>query len=143
MDYGESVLKDLINKLKLMSPKEYEEMFNNAKNSQKQEHQRENKLNTITDLCYSHYDIQEVIDDLKTLFGDCVESKIVDQMIKMFNRQLKLAKQLVNDNEGWLEWFIFDNECGYREFNVVIGKKEFVVCSVNDILEVIEEDNKK
>lgn len=44
------------------------------------------------------------------------------------------------DPEGWIMWYIYDNDMGERGMKVEIGDKEFCIENRRDLLEVINHD---
>jgi hypothetical protein len=89
------------------------------------------ELNTILD---NHIAMKRVIDS-------AVEVGCLDPNGPLFNTVWKSFEGVVTllDPEGWIMWYIYDNEMGDRGLKVKIHDTEFAVENRHDLLRAINE----
>ena len=96
--------------------------------------------------------IEELVNHYKNandLFGgikeyiDLAETKIWDTYWLMFDSYLETVAKIIGDDFGSISWFIWENDCGKKGFEVHFKNssgdiKKIQVKTVEDIVEVIE-----
>ncbi len=80
----------------------------------------------------------DLYDNLKLSFGDCIESPLFAQLFATEDLALTYLKKLIGDEYDWLDWFIYENDCGKKGYEA--GEKGNLkpVKTIEDILEIIE-----
>lgn len=68
------------------------------------------------------------------LIGDC------DKLVEATNLEpiIDAIAEVVGDNSDWIYWYIFDNDCGKKDYKAFIDGKEFSVETLEDLWEVIQ-----
>ena len=54
----------------------------------------------------------ELLDQVSTLFGDCIESPLFENAWHYSDAALRMAEKYFNDDLELISWFIYDNEFG-------------------------------
>lgn len=98
------------------------------------------KKETIEEFIRLHKERETLIDKLQELFGFSDGVLMYETLFSMENFVLNLAAEKIGDKGDWLEWFVYDNECGSKGYEVTINGKEKKIKTVDDLLEVIEHD---
>lgn len=72
--------------------------------------------------------------------GATVDSPFGEAIWKQFDCLVEFAEKAIGDEHGWLNWFIWDNECGEKGLGAHLssGKKKKNVRTVNDLVFLIE-----
>ena len=81
------------------------------------------------------------IDDFYTRFqkitGCVPESDLGQALLRPFVNYTEALSKLVNDQGAWLSWFIWENDCGAKAYEVNFGKKHFVVHDIKTLEKAI------
>ena len=94
-------------------------------------------INTTVKVIKDSINIREVLGD----FGMSPESDIVSSLSSMEEGIIQLAEEALGPEwRQWLYWFIYENSCGEREYEVTVGygKETFRVKTVDDIIRAVE-----
>lgn len=77
--------------------------------------------------------LQEVLDVISPSSTGVVEigGKFIDDYIKLIEINL-------GDRDGWVSWFVFDNDFGKNEFEVRIDTDIFKVCNEKDFYKIFK-----
>jgi len=70
------------------------------------------------------------------LFSD--GCKYHDKVNIILDHYIRVVAGLIGDDEDWLFWYIFDNDFGKRGHTAHLGKKDFKVKTVDDLLICID-----
>ena len=84
---------------------------------------------------------EKLIDKFQDLFGFSDGVLCYDTLFKSEDLIYKLAAQLIGDDQDWLEWYIFENNCGEKGLEAGYDGQMKPIKSIDDLLELI--DNKK
>jgi len=77
-----------------------------------------------------------IIEDLHKI-GFSIESPVIERIFYYHERLMEILAAEVGDRATWIEWFIFENDWGKREYEVVIDKKEKKIKTFADLYKVI------
>jgi len=90
-----------------------------------------------------HIDYISTLDNtfsyLDEVLGPMEDSKLFDDVWKMVDFQTDLISSMIDDNWGWLCWFIWDNECGEKAFLAGPTGEEIPIREIEDLLWAIEQ----
>jgi len=100
-----------------MKKKDKIELINKVINHYKQTSNEVNKINDVFKTC-----------DFP--FADCY--------YKLFDDYCKEISLRIGDTNDWIGWFIYENDCGTRNMEVIINKKTFKINSVQSLVDIIE-----
>ena len=77
---------------------------------------------------------------LKCLFGADPECSPVKAMYETFTEYTEVLAYLVGDNEGWLEWYSWENDNGANKLEAKASKWEKAkpIITTDDLLFLIE-----
>lgn len=84
---------------------------------------------------YSYID--EVHKNICLVFGPVVESPIMDAMWVFFGDMVDIVAEKIGDNGGWLEWFIWEDEWGRKEYDAGYDDDVRPIKTIEDLLWVI------
>ena len=73
---------------------------------------KEQFIKLMTVIKERQYSLESIYDKLNELFGD-VSDKFIDNT-SLFPI-IKVIADIVGDNEGWIEWYIYEKEWGTKE----------------------------
>jgi len=88
------------------------------------------------------YKIEKLYDDCYKLLGGDPESQFFTILYDTYNKYVKNLSQLINDDFNWIDWYIWENECGKKEFEAKASKwkKERKIKNVKDLIDIISAD---
>jgi hypothetical protein len=74
------------------------------------------------------------IDDFYKIFNSC-DFPLIDEYHKLFDEYLKLIEEKLGDSKtNWVSWYIFDNDCGKKNFKVTVNGVEFKIGSIKQLV---------
>jgi hypothetical protein len=99
-----------------------------------------NKKETIEKFIKIHKQRELLIDKLQELFGFADSVVLYDTLFAMEDFSIELVEEIVGDKTKWIEWFVYENDCGEREYEA--GPKDNLkkIKTVDDLLELIENE---
>lgn len=65
------------------------------------------------------------------------ESLIAKALYEPFERYTAAVSKLIDDQNAWLDWFVWDNACGANAFEANINGKKIVVHDTRSLERVI------
>lgn len=76
-----------------------------------------------------------------------IDSPMCNAIYNTFDRYTRAVEKLVGDEKGLLGWFIYDNKCGERGYEVNVTDKhgvthDIAVCTLNDLIRALEVQGK-
>lgn len=76
---------------------------------------------------------------LKKLTGASPDSTVFKTMYGMFRSYTDMVAAVIGDNDGWLHWFIWENDCGRKKLKAKAStwKKPRTIRNTNDLLKLI------
>ena len=91
--------------------------------------------------------LQNIIEkrrQVEKAFQDANEVGIIDINSPFFNAMWQAIESVTRivDPHGWIEWYIYENECGDMELTATVNDKAFKVKSEKDLLALIKESEK-
>lgn len=93
----------------------------------------------IEELVQLKKELDEVYENLYTLTNLSPESKLVSVMYKPLDKYMILLQECINDNVGWINWFVWDNNCGERGLEAGYTGNMKPIKTVNDLIMLIKE----
>ena len=103
---------------------------------------REEKLKIIDYVIRAKREIEKTIKMVDEIFCQCPESEFNKIQWAVFDRIMVIAEIALNDNghshnTSWLEWFVWENDCG--DGGLGAGHDELLpVETADDLLDLIE-----
>ncbi len=91
-------------------------------------------VNKCIDLHKKH---NEEMAQLSSLTGATSDRGIFDTTSRLFEAFIENIDYQYGGSQGWLSWYIYDNDFGNSGFTVKIDKKEIKVDSVEKLVEVM------
>ena len=99
-----------------------------------------NKIQKYID---QHKKIEELIDSSSELFGFSDGSKFYDYIFEIDNYMMQEVMQKIGDDSNWLDWFIFENDCGEKAMEAGYDKNLKPIKTIDDLIELIEEGKRR
>lgn len=91
--------------------------------------------------CHSR-SLDSAWDSLSSLTGADLESPLGKAVYFVFDDYTKAVAQLLGDQGGWLQWWLYENDRGTKKWStahpVTIGGKKFKARTLRDLLRIIE-----
>ena len=83
--------------------------------------------------------LQAKFRDVNGLFGNHAEAPLEDAVFKMFDSYTEALSKLVGDDNGWLAWFMWENEGGALGMKAKpgTGKRERSIRTVSDLVRLL------
>ena len=81
-----------------------------------------------------------LIDKLQELFGFTDSVMLYDTLFAMEGFSIELVEELVGDKAKWIEWFVYENDCGEKEWPAGHRDNLKKIKTVDDLLELIENE---
>jgi hypothetical protein len=82
-------------------------------------------------------------DKMNQLFGILSDCKAMLPFWVQFDSYLKVLSELVGDKDKWIEWYIFENDCGKKAFEAGYDKKLKPIKTASQLVQLIEEGIKR
>ena len=99
---------------------------------------REEKLKALKDWENRRKDLDSKIAQLEDLMGIAPESLFLDAVRRTQERDRTITSLIVGDDEGWLDWYCYENSFGADGMTVRHSGRDILVPTVESLLEVIE-----
>jgi hypothetical protein len=101
-----------------------------------------NKKEAVEKFIKIHKQKELLIDKLQELFGFTDSVMLYDTLFAMEDFSIELVEEIVDDKEKWIEWFVYENDCGEKELEA--GRQDNLkkIKTVDDLLELIEMNKK-
>lgn len=93
--------------------------------------------------CITHYKkISEIFDNFEKFVGVSMESPLFLAVFNTFELYVDELKVSINDPFDWINWYIYDNECGKNEHEAKASnwKKAKKIKNVKDLADIIMAD---
>lgn len=86
-----------------------------------------------------HEKVESACSLIESLFGNSPEGHIQTRFRQLFESYSRLAAIQVGDDQNWLDWFIWDNDCGKSamEAKAPSWKKARKIRTVKDLEAII------
>ena len=96
-------------------------------------------LDMICDIYKSMVDFTDIV---KTRYGVQVD---VDSLTKICNidKLIAMLSEWYDDDEDWIDWYIYATECGNRERVAMLGDKKYVIKTSYDLWNFLQLLNNK
>lgn len=105
---------------------------------------KENKKKYISNLLESHKKLDLAFEDIFKIFGSgVIESEFWESIYSTFDTHLQTVKDVVGDKDDWIEWYLYDNDYGKKEFEAGYDSNLKPVKTIDDLLELIELGNNR
>lgn len=62
----------------------------------------------------SFFAIESAYELLRQAFSATPESKVANAMYSVYSKYTDLVAEKIGDEDGWLEWFLWDNDAGRK-----------------------------
>lgn len=62
--------------------------------------------------------LEKLYNDMDTFIGVDPEAPMFRMGYDLFNKYVDAVSKNIGDDAGWLSWYIWDNDCGKRNFPV-------------------------
>lgn len=99
-----------------------------------------NKKETIEKFIKIHKQRELLIDKLQELFGFTDSVMLYDTLFEMEDFSIELVEEIVGDKAKWIEWFVYENDCGESEYEAGPQDNFKKIKTVDDLLELIENE---
>ena len=96
------------------------------------------KLKILDDVVSSHKSLEDMCNKLEAFTGIAHDALIFNTMREVAELSQDYAKQLVGDDNNWLDWYIYENDCGSKELKASIGLRMRKIKTTKDLLWLIE-----
>lgn len=87
-------------------------------------------------------EIETLYDDCYKLLGCDPESKFFTILYNTHTKYVKTLSESINDDFNWIDWYIWENDCGKKEYEAKASKwkKEKKIKNVEDLVNIILAD---
>jgi len=99
-----------------------------------------NKKETIEKFIKIYKQRELLIDKLQELFGFTDSVMLYDTLFAMEGFSIELVEEIVDDKDKWIEWFVYENDCGEKELEAGPRDNLKKIKTVDDLLELIENE---
>jgi hypothetical protein len=99
------------------------------------------KEKLLQSLIDDYLKINNIIEKYKYLFN--IDNEIFNTLSSLIDNRIKDISIILNDHDGWISWYIYDNQCGKNKFEAGYHKDLNKICNIQDLLILIENSNKK
>lgn len=82
---------------------------------------------------------EKLLDNLQELFGFSDDSSVYKTLFEQEEYMLDLLEEVLQDDDKWIEWYIYENDCGDRGFEAGYDGMKKPINSVDDLVELIRE----
>ncbi len=97
-------------------------------------------LKLLQDWQKSYQNFRKEEDKLSAVFGGGInESGLFNCAYKLFDNYTDVLSKLIGDNNDWLNWWMFETQCGEKGTKVKIGGKMREIKNLKDLLKVIDD----
>jgi hypothetical protein len=97
---------------------------------------KQEKLQLIKSFVIKLQKFNNEYDKISNLFN--IESDFMNSVHDLIGFQIKQLSQIIGDEGGWLEWYIYDNDLGKREYEAGYEGSLKKIKNEEDLLEIIE-----
>jgi len=102
-----------------------------------------NQKNIVKKFIERYEKMEDSFEDIFSIFGvGVIDSKLYDGCYGMLDSCIELISLMLDDTHDWLNWYIYDNECGKKEFKAGYNGNTKKISCLEDILALIEEGYK-
>lgn len=91
----------------------------------------------ITDYVESYQAIHELYNTLYETMGTAPDSKFWTTIFNSIDGQSRLIAKFFGDvesDQNWLDWYVYDNDCGKKGYKVTIDKTSKKICNIDDLI---------
>jgi hypothetical protein len=88
--------------------------------------------------CYKDLDKQFIA--VNNLTGMTIDSPFGEVVWRSFERYTAILSDSIGDHGSWLDWYVYDNQCGERGFEVDINGKTTKIRTLKQLLKAIKGD---
>jgi len=86
-----------------------------------------------------HYErLDAAFEKLDEALGCTADSPLFKAVWECFEDHTKVVAQLVGDREGWIEWYVRENECGAKGMAAGYDGVVMPVKTLSDLVRLIE-----
>ena len=101
---------------------------------------RAEKIDMINDLFLAHDDIYRHIDALKSTLNPDPGCALYESIFKLLDVAVNATSLALGDNGEWLEWMIYENDCGHKGPEAGYINEMRPIRTAEDLLQLIEDD---
>ena len=93
-------------------------------------------------ICDIYKSIDDFTDIIKVRYGVQVG---VDSLSKIcnINKLIGMLSAWCNDDEDWIDWYVYETECGSKKRVVVLGDKKYIIKTSYDLWDFLQLLNNK
>jgi hypothetical protein len=84
------------------------------------------------------YRFNDELDALNTHIGAIAPGAVCEYGARFLDDYIRILSELVGDDNGWISWYVFDNELGKRGFEAGYDGNVVKITSVDMLWELIE-----
>jgi len=100
---------------------------------------KKDKKRIIESVVEQHKEVESLYDDMEKILGIIPEGRFSTTMFCLFDKHLDFAAELLGDEEEWLAWYIWDNNCGADKGLVKVNGKEKRIKNIDDLISIMPE----
>jgi len=100
------------------------------------------RITLLTEWLLEYKKVESTNDSIEMLFGKNPDGNVQTRFWQLFESYTKLVAIQVGDDFKWLEWFLYDNDCGKKamEARASSWKKHRKIRTVKDLEAIISAD---
>lgn len=103
---------------------------------------RTERKKIIVELIQHRIDFNYLFDDLNNILGIDIEGRLAGKMFSLFKFTLEQTALAIGDKQDWLEWFVYENDCGAKKMEAGYDDNLKPICTVDDLIDLIKEAEK-
>jgi len=86
-----------------------------------------------------HYErLDSAFEKLEESLGCTADSPLFRTVWESFDHCTAVVAQVVGDHQGWIEWYIYENECGAKGMAAGYDGAVMPVKTISDLVRLIE-----
>jgi hypothetical protein len=86
----------------------------------------------IDDIVTAYKELREIFDAAEKLGCIDINGKLFEKTWKLYDRTSKPL-----DPEGWIDWYIWENDCGVKGYECTFDGKTIAVTNTTQLTEII------
>lgn len=82
--------------------------------------------------------VDDAYDQMRALTGMSPESPLGRVIYQTLDAYLQTLQRLIDPDNDWLDWFVWENDCGKQGLSAGYGDKMTPINSLDDLIELMK-----
>jgi hypothetical protein len=97
----------------------------------------EEKIKLIEEVIKRYKELSKGMDEVSALFGSA-DSNFTNSVWNTFDAYVDCVGKLIGDEFDYINWFIFENDCGKGHMECGFEGKEYKIKNIKDLVKFME-----